>query len=145
MILIVTNRQDQTADFLILELKNRKADYVRFNTEDFPKIVSLNWGIKNGLIDGYITFPKRRVHLNEITSIWYRRPVSPVPDSKLVEQEVKDFVIEESRTALEGLWRTLTCFWVSNPDNIRVAENKLYQLAIASQEGFITWPTTVTN
>jgi len=69
MILIVTNRQDQTADFLILELKSRKADYVRFNTEDFPNKVAMNWQIKSGQIDGYLTFTKRRIYLNEITSV----------------------------------------------------------------------------
>jgi hypothetical protein len=145
MLLIVTNRQDLTADFLILELKNRKADYIRFNTEDFPNNVFLSWRISSGLVDGYLTFPKRRIYLNEITSIWYRRPISPVPSSEILNQEAQDFVIEESRAALEGLWRTLTCFWVSNPDNIRVAENKLYQLRIAAQEGFNVWPTMVTS
>ncbi len=145
MILIVTNRQDQTADFLILELKHRKSDYVRFNTEDFPKNVLLNWKIKDGLIDGYLTFPKRQIRLNEITSIWYRRPVSPMPALEIIDNEAQNFVVEESRAALEGLWKTLTCFWVSNPDNIRVAENKLYQLKIAAQAGFYVWPTVVTS
>ena len=46
---------------------------------------------------------------------------------------------------MEGLWRTLTCFWVRNPDHIRIAENKLYQLKVASQVGFKVWPTLVTN
>jgi len=145
MLLIVTNRQDQTADFLILELKNRRADYIRFNTEDFPRTILMNWRMKDGLIDGYFVFPKRRVNLNEITSIWYRRPVSPIPDSEITDREIQDFVIEESRVGLEGLWRTLTCFWVSNPDNIRIAENKLYQLKVATQLGFDVWPTLVTN
>jgi len=145
MILIVTNRQDQTADFLILELKNRKTDYFRFNTEDFPNNIFLNWTIKDGLVDGYFIFPKRRIYLKEITSVWYRRPVHPVPAPKILDQEAQNFVVEESRVALEGLWRTLTCFWVSNPDNIRVSENKLYQLSIAAQQGFDIWPTIVTS
>ncbi len=145
MILIVTNRQDQTADFLILELKNRGADYIRFNTEDFPKSVFLNWKMQDGILDGYIVFPKKRIELSEIKSVWYRRPVLPIPDVAILDREAQNFVIEESRTALEGLWRTLTCFWVSNPDNIRMAENKLFQLKIASQIGFRVWPTLVTN
>ena len=145
MILIVTNRQDQTADFLILELKNRKSDYVRFNTEDFPEKVLLTWKIEGGVINGYLTFPKRRIWLNEITSIWYRRPVSPLPASKIIDQESRNFVVEESHTALEGLWRTLASFWISNPDNIRLAENKLYQLKLATQVGFNVWPTIVTT
>src|SRR6266496_1121568 len=141
MILIITNRQDQTAYFLIIELKRRKVDYIRFNTEDFPKNVSVNWELQNGDIDGYFIFPKKRVNLKEITSVWYRRPTFPTPALEIVDQEARDFVIEESRTTLEGVWRTLQCFWVSNPDNIRIAENKLYQLKIATQIGFAVWPT----
>ena len=145
MLLIVTNRQDQTADFLIIELKNRKADYIRFNTEDFPRSIIMKWNMKDGILDGYFTFPRRRIYLNEITSIWYRRPVSPTPNPDINDEEAQSFVVEESRAGLEGLWRTLSCFWVSNPDNIRVAENKLYQLKIATQVGFNIWPTLVTN
>jgi glutathione synthase/RimK-type ligase-like ATP-grasp enzyme len=145
MILIVTNRQDQTADFLILELKSRKADYIRFNTEDFPQNVSITWKMNKGLIDGYLNFPKRHIGFNEIASVWYRRPVSPVPASEIKEKEAQCFIVDESRTALEGLWRTLTCFWVSDPDKIRIAENKLYQLKIAAQVGLDVWPTLVTN
>ncbi|MGD0857293.1 MAG: MvdC/MvdD family ATP grasp protein [Dehalococcoidia bacterium] len=145
MILIVTNRQDQTADFLILELKSRRSDYVRFNTEDFPRRVLITWKIRDGLVDGYLDFSNRQIQFNEITSIWYRRPVSPIPASEITDKQAQDFVVEESRTSLDGLWRTLTCFWISNPDNIRAAENKLYQLKIAAQVGFDVWLTVVTN
>ncbi len=61
MILIVTNRQDQTADYLILELKKRKADYLRFNTEDFPHSVRLLWEYKYQGIDGHIVISDKRV------------------------------------------------------------------------------------
>jgi len=145
MILIVTNRQDQTADFLILELKKREIDYVRFNTEDFPNNVLVNWKIKDGILDGYLMFPKKRIDFSLIKSVWYRRPVSPIPAEAVLDKEAQNFIIEESWAALEGLWKTLTCFWVSNPDNIRIAENKLYQLKMASQIGFKVWPTLVTN
>lgn len=145
MILIVTNRLDQTADYLILELKKRKAEYARFNTEDFPKKVSLNWNIKDGVIEGFLRLPKRQIKFSEIKSGWYRRPVLPNLDNTFHDTVSAQFIIEESRTALEGLWKTLPCFWVSKPDNIRVAENKMYQLKIASDIGFIVWPTIITN
>jgi len=144
MILIVTNRQDQTADFLILELKKRKADFVRFNTEDFPQNTSISWKLIDSVIDGYFIFPKRRIRFDEITSIWYRRPVSPVPSGN-IDEEAQNFVIAESLATLDGLWRTVDCFWVSNPDNIRNAENKLFQLKKALQVGFHVPQTIVTN
>lgn len=145
MILIVTNREDQTADFLILELKIRGAKFLRFNTEDFPTNVSLNWEIRDGHIDGYFVFPKKRIDFGEIKSIWYRRPVLPVPHSEITDPETQNFVIQESQSALDGVWRTLPSFWVSDPDKIRVAEKKLYQLKLASEIGFRVWPTLVTS
>jgi glutathione synthase/RimK-type ligase-like ATP-grasp enzyme len=144
MILIVTNRQDQTADFLILELKKRKADYIRFNTEDFPQRVGILWEMKELGVDGYFNFPDRRIQFSEITSVWYRRPVSPVPCDS-IEGEARNFVIIECLSTLEGIWRTLDCFWVSNPDNLRNAENKLYQLKQAIQVGFQVPQTIITN
>ncbi len=144
MILIVTNRQDQTADYLILELKKRNADYVRFNTEDFPQKVVIDWGISNQSVDGKFLINDRDINFSQIASIWYRRPVSPVLDCNLGKEE-KNFVIAESLTTVDGIWKTLDCFWVSNPDNIRKAENKLHQLTQASQVGFNNPQTLVTN
>lgn len=145
MILIITNRQDQTADFLIVELKRRKIDYFRFNTEDFPKSISIHWLIRDGVISGFINSPKLKLNFEDITSIWYRRPIRAVPDSEILDPETQNFIIEESSAFLEGLWKTLKCFWVSNPDSIRIAENKMFQLQVASDVGFITWPTLITN
>jgi glutathione synthase/RimK-type ligase-like ATP-grasp enzyme len=144
MILIVTNRQDQTADFLILELKRRKAEYLRFNTEDFPQRVSIVWELKNQELDGYLAFPNRKLQFSQIKSVWYRRPVNPIPNGDL-DDESRNFVTIESLSTLDGLWRTLACFWVSKPDNIRIAENKLFQLCQAKQMGFQIPETIVTN
>lgn len=43
MILIVTNRTDYTADWLVLELERRGCAFTRFNTEDFPGSCRLVW------------------------------------------------------------------------------------------------------
>jgi len=145
MILIITNRQDQTADYIILELKKRKADYIRFNTEDYPQKATITWELIDKKISGSMVLPKRQIRFDEISSIWYRRPVSPQPDKSIINQETRDFIVEESRTALEGFWKTIPCFWVSHPDKIREAENKLYQLQTAIDLGFEVWPTMVTN
>jgi glutathione synthase/RimK-type ligase-like ATP-grasp enzyme len=145
MIIIVTNRQDYTADFLILELQKRQVDYVRFNTEDFPQYVQVAWQIDNTGLDGYFLFPKMRVDLKDIHSVWYRRPVPPVPSPEIDDSIAQEFVLAESQASLDGVWRTLDCFWVSRPDNLRRAEVKLYQLKVAAQLGFCLWPTILTN
>jgi glutathione synthase/RimK-type ligase-like ATP-grasp enzyme len=145
MILIVTNRQDQTADYLIVELKKRGADFIRFNTEDYPRLVKISWGIGNNGVNGQFEFTKSIVKFEEITSIWFRRPVSPIPDSNIMDSEERAFVVDESRAAIEGIWRTLNCFWVSHPDALRRAEDKLLQLKLAHEIGFNIYPTLLTN
>lgn len=146
MIIIVTNRQDHTADFLILELQKRLADYVRFNTEDFPQRVQVTWQAGGSELDGRFSFPKTEVDFKDIQSVWYRRPVPPIPCGDIDDDPVAyEFALAESQAALDGIWRSLDCFWVSHPDNLRRAEFKLYQLKVAAQVGFRVWPTIVTN
>ena len=145
MIIIVTNRQDHTADFLILELRKRQADYVRFNTEDFPQHVQVVWKMDDAGFGGYFSFPKARVDFKDIRSVWYRRPVPPTPCAEIQDPAAYEFALAESQATLDGIWRCLDCFWVSHPDNLRKAEFKLYQLKVAVQVGFQLWPTMLTN
>jgi hypothetical protein len=145
MIIIVTNRRDHTADFLILELQERQADYVRFNTEDFPQHVQVVWQIDDMGFGGYFSFPKARVDFKDIRSVWYRRPVPPVPSAEIDDSVAYEFALAESQASLDGVWRSLDCFWVSHPDSLRKAELKLYQLKAAAQSGFHLWPTILTN
>jgi hypothetical protein len=145
MIIIVTNRKDHTADFLILELQKRQTDYVRFNTEDFPQLVRVVWQMDDTGFDGYFSFPKTRVDFKNIRSIWYRRPVPPVPSAAIEDPAAYEFALAESQAAIDGIWRNIDCFWVSHPDNLRKAELKLYQLKVAAQVGFRLWPTILTN
>jgi hypothetical protein len=145
MIVVVTNKQDRTADFLIIELQKRKVDYIRFNTEDYPQEVQVVWKIIGSELLGYFNFPKARVHFKDIKSIWYRRPVPAIPSPEIVDPANREFVQAESRSSLDGIWRCLNCFWVSHPDNLRKSEFKLYQLKIAKEIGFSIWPTLLTN
>lgn len=144
-ILIITNRDDYTADFLIVKLKQVKVPYWRFNTEDYPQNVVLKWRFDGNAYEGCFIHPRGKVEFDEIKSIWFRRPVLPVPSTDISDIPAKEFCIAESSEFLEGLWKYLDCFWVSRPDNIRKAENKLYQLKIASDIGFRTPKTIITN
>jgi len=144
MILIVTNRQDFTVDYTIVELKRQGIPYFRFKTEDFPTKARLIWH-ESSEGGRKIRFDSDKIlDLTKIKSVWYRRPVSPSTNPILSKAE-QDFVEAESRNTLLGLWRTLDCFWVSKPDKIREAENKLEQLERAKSVGFKVPKTLVTN
>ena len=133
MIIIVTNRLDYTADFLILELQKRGVNYTRFNTEDLPQQVQIVWQAHSNGVEGYFNFSKGKVSFQDIRSIWYRRPVPSVPEAAITDEAAYEFALTESQTSIDNIWRSLDCFWVSHPDNIKHAEYKLCQLKISAQ------------
>jgi len=145
MILIVTNREDITADFVVLELKKRKKDFIRFNTEDFPEKMNVEAYFKKDKLQGQFRFidSNRIVQFSSIKSVWYRRPA--LPAFRNVKPRYRKFCIQESVTLLNGIWGTLEAFWVSKPKNIYFAENKLIQLMMASQTGLLIPPTLISN
>ena len=83
--------------------------------------------------------------LEGIRSIWYRRPSLPSFADIQMDLGVKEFCTRESYYALEGLWASLDVFWVSDPFNIRKAENKPFQLHVASGMGLLIPRTLISN
>lgn len=139
MLLIVTSRADYTSDWLILELEKRGTPFVRFNTEDFPSTATLRWhpdGTRSLVLGG------RELNLTEVTAVWYRRPGLP---SANPSDPAAVWAAGETREALEGLWRTMDCFWVNHPDLNRVADCKPEQLVRAARLGFTVPASVVTN
>lgn len=142
MVLIVTNRQDFTADFLILELRRRGARYARFNSEDYPQRATLTWRIVARDVEGTLILPRTVVRTTDLVSVWFRRPVPPFVAPELRDEAAREFAFTESEAALHGFWRTLKCCWVSHPDRLQHAESKLRQLQVASALG-LKVPTTI--
>lgn len=140
MLLIVTERGDLTADWLIRELEDRDAPFVRFNTEDYPTKVRLSWQAGGATIQ----LRGNRYPLTEFDAIWYRRPVAPRLSAELPEP-MQEWATRESAEALLGTWRTLDALWVNHPDRNRLAESKPEQLRSASRIGFEVPATLVTN
>ena len=117
MILIVTNRSDHTADWLILELQRRRSEYVRFNTEDYPGDVRLAWTPSGGQL---LKLRDREIDLGQVGAVWYRRPMPPAAGLWSSPQRAR-WAMGESREALRGVWRTLDALWVNHPDHNRLA------------------------
>lgn len=145
MILIVTNKRDYTADFLIYELNRRNIKYIRFNTEDLPTLNKLSISLDKKGVQGYLEVQGKKTDLLEIKSIWYRRPVTSIPHSNITDEISRQFIQIECQEVLSGLWNLLECFWVSDPNKLRIAESKLYQLSVANKVGLVHPETLVTN
>ncbi len=145
LILVVTNKVDLTADMVILAFQKQGIPYARFNTEDFPQRVRLSWRPSTLPLDGYIDLPKARVILSNIKSVWFRRPLPPVVSGAIMDIGERTFAQREAQEALAGLWRTMTCFWMSHPDAINYASYKPRQLKMAQELGLIVPHSLISN
>ncbi len=133
MILIITHKEDYTSDFIINKLNQRKIKYKRLNCED---LIDSNFIVDKDLsfsIDG----------INSFKSVWFRR--TKLPDINASNPHEKIYLLNEYETLLKNLFCTIDAKWFSNPFKIYKAENKLYQLKIAKDIGFIIPNTLITN
>ena len=145
MILLLTNRKDITADFVVTELRRRCVPFFRFNTEDFPQKTMINILFPYKKTNGYISTCKgKMISFDDIKSVWYRRPSPPIIDGGLDKKE-EEFCKAECQRTLYGIWYNLDCFWVSKPQSIYYAENKISQLIKAKQVGFEIPKTMISN
>jgi glutathione synthase/RimK-type ligase-like ATP-grasp enzyme len=141
VVLVLTNRGDYTADWLILELQRRNADVVRFNTEDWPTRVRMEWEDDGG---AQLALADQVLATQDVHSVWYRRPVGPVLQEGLDDDRAR-WATAEAAEALHGLWRTLDAKWVNPPLANSAASSKPEQIRRARRLGFRVPQTLITN
>lgn len=135
MILIVTYKNDYTADYLINKLNSLKVEYYRLNCED---ILNQKISISN------ITSVVASINgVSKFNSVWFRRVTLPDLNIAATKAEYL-YYCAELDLFLSNLWLSIKADrWLSLPSNIYRAENKLLQLEIASSLGFTTPQTLV--
>lgn len=142
-VLIITNKEDLTVDFVIEALKRRGVSYYRFNTEDIGSTIKVYLD-KNG----YSLFDDRKsliVKIKDFSSVYFRRPKLPCPAQGLTSGE-RLFCITEISTYLEGIYRSLApSFWLNSVFDMRIIENKPYQLGVAKEIGFLIPDFCISN
>jgi glutathione synthase/RimK-type ligase-like ATP-grasp enzyme len=141
MVLVVTNRDDLTADWLIVEMRRRGTPFVRFNTEDYPYHVRVHW-TPDG--ERRLQLAGEDIALSDVRAVWFRRPLPPQrPDD--VDDELAAWAEREAQEALDGIWRTLDAIWVNHPDRNSLAGCKPEQLRTALRAGFEIPESLITN
>jgi glutathione synthase/RimK-type ligase-like ATP-grasp enzyme len=134
-LLVLTETSDLAADLIVLELQRRKARYHRLNMDTFPDAPEISYHPSSALIKFETT--SGQFSSEEVRAAWCRRSIgSTRPDS---------FVDREARTFLSGLWQQANWFWMNCPLAASSADNKLWQLKIASKIGIEIPMTVITN
>jgi len=145
-VLLFTNKEDVTTDFIVRELKRQEIDFYRFNTEELSKSVKIDLNFEK---EKYLLIDKldnKTYNLLDFTDIYYRRPELPLYDDEGLTDGEKSFLQIEIYYTLEGVYRLLSGkHWFNNVFAIRNAENKIYQLLLAKEVGLTIPSTLISN
>lgn len=142
-LLIVTDRQDFTADFVIVRLLERGLSYYRLNSDQLAaSTMTLRVG-GGRRPQRVIACGGASIDLERVQCVWYRRAVRPAaPES--IEPGLRPFAASELRHLYEGLICDPDIRWVNPPEATDRAERKVYQLRIAEKHG-LRVPSTIVS
>lgn len=143
-LLIVTRELDPHADMVILRMRERGIEPIRFHPKDFLAGDGCSVSIsKEGLSASFNAHPNR-FSFADIGAIWWRRPAIYKPSGDLSPRE-EAFAARETNETLSGVWSAIDCYWMSRPDKIYRGSKKIEQLERARKYGFEIPRTIVTN
>lgn len=146
MILIVTSKRDGHVNSVARHLDAAGQPWVRLNTEDVPRNLVLTVAPAEATGSLRLLDSGRDLRLEEVRSIWYRKPDPPDLSHFSLEQPSLDYVEAEFSEILQGLYALMyEATWVNNPLTLRLAHRKLLQLHVARKVGFTTPRSIVTN
>ena len=143
-VLIVTEPFDVHADFVISELKKRDVPVFRFHTEDFPVSSQISISGAGSAWSAQIRTPLRSLQLADVRSAWLRRPGDPVVDAA-VRPESREFAVQQARSTLTALYALIGDRWLSHPDSMRAAADKVRQMRCAAAAGLAVPDTLISN
>jgi len=145
-VLLITNKEDITTDFVVKRLKEQHVSFYRLNTEDISRSVFITLDFKTEKYEIYDSILKEQHDLNDFESVYFRRPkLTDYGDSDLSEGE-QEFLKRENAYLLEGIYEILEkAFWLNRVRYIRRAENKIYQQILAREIGFRIPEGMITN
>lgn len=142
-VLILTHPFDPTADKVVDELNRRGVPLFRCDAADFPEKLSVGAELRGGHWSGQLQTVRRRLDLDQITGIYYRRPSAFEFHPELSEEEHRWAAIQ-ARLGFGGLLASLDQ-WLNHPHRIGYAEYKPVQLRQAVACGLRVPRTLVTN
>jgi glutathione synthase/RimK-type ligase-like ATP-grasp enzyme len=145
MILILTHTDGFEPDLVIDILRSRNIQFARLNFDEFPirKKITINHDIGKPSI--LIDLNKVRLRISDIGVVWFHELPRFKFDSTVANKNAYAIMLDETTALVDGLWELLSCKWINHPLSINRASNKIYQLQLAQEIGFLIPPTIITN
>lgn len=147
MILLITNKDDITVDFIIQRLKACGYTYYRLNTEDIPNPIGIYFSANECIYQLYDKRKDQVIDLSMVSSVYFRRPkISSLEYISDITYQERLYLRSELSFCLEGIYKILKdSFWINDVFRIREAENKIYQLQLAQEIGFNIPDSIISN
>lgn len=132
MILILTNEEDITTDFVVREL--RRDEFIRVNTERLDRHGELTYEFDNDGTLVVVGNEGQQLPAGEISAVYCRR--SEIPDlSEIRDPGIRAFARSEFATLIDSLAHLVSAHWINHPHAVRRAEAKPLQLTVAKRCG----------
>ena len=142
---ILSNKWDLTVDFVVRELRQRKHEFLRLNSEDL-RLGRASTTLPEFRI--YISSRGQQIELSNARVVWNRRPGKPfddVPAASRPSAGIQRYVNDQWYSWLESLQLLPNVVWINHPQRNDAMESKLRQLTLARQAGFSYSDTCVSN
>jgi hypothetical protein len=142
MLLVITNSEDATADFLCGRFNDSRTPYLRINSDDIAKAAQVEFQDfePTFILDG------NRVRASEISNIWLRRPKPLELSDEHLPAAERLHIQGEWSEALEGFLAHIPVSkWINHPTANVMASHKMEQLSRAKRHGLKAPETLVTQ
>lgn len=144
MILVLTNEQDLTSDYVVLELQRRKLPFVRLNSERLSE-GTVAFDPRLGADGWLFDLAGTCLDFRSVRAAYFRRPGSPRAPSSVTREDAAKYCRAEWGAVLSSALNSLGRRWLNSPLAILAAEDKPRQLAVAVALGFEVPPTLISN
>ena len=145
-VLIITNKVDPHADSVIRLLEKNGVSVFRLNTEDSVLSYESALSVSQAGYDFTVSDQHgHRANLNDLKSVWLRKPEFDFAMPPNVGAEVSDFVKSEYVSLINNIYSLPDVLWVNDPFSAYRARNKFQQLIYASQCGLAVPKTLFTD
>ncbi|MBU2472784.1 hypothetical protein KKE74_02005 [Patescibacteria group bacterium] len=124
------------------ELEKRNKTAVLFKQDKCLDSEYLNFEVINGQPKYTLNIDEKLYNINDFSAIWYLKPHLPRKLLEFKPEEYRHFIHKQFYEMRQAIWSLFyDKKWIDNPWAIYKAENKIYQLNIASK--YFTVPDTL--